>query len=546
MKPKLNTVIALVAIVLLMGSCSDRLLEMTEAAEEKPTAIRLARTRPNRSAELENAKELYYRYEKAQEWLQPQNSDGIKRTLINDAYMPCFQGDPSWKHYAVSSNDSLMVVDVDMTDCVVQDFVPEENKRRYLATGDERYRRSYTRYVYIRNLRDGSEDAYYMTIVPSVKYAERYNNRIRRNLYLSRDKKLDGIVLFHSLAGMFVNGWQYSDGKIVGKILPHGILPANKVKGILKLKRAKAKYKVSMKVSFQRATSNDNEEDGITGPTLPELEVIGDNGKDDGEDGDDFGGLGGDPDPDTGENPELEDPNSGTSGGGSGSAGLSGSDASASLTQLKAELKALLNIEFDKVEEKDRKALAELLETIRKIMLVPFGKTICDFLKADTNIRTEIIYKNKENSRFNKTTEILYFKSSETTNILGVAEELSHAYQYYFSYGDMMTPEILNFEFEAKVMSEAIARLYGEMYGGVTSVIRDICGDEYESLQNELIQKRMDYTLYFSCLERWANYMNEHYKSDGSGGLGYHGEYDKNLNPEALWRMINEGYDPNK
>ncbi len=40
--------------------------------------------------------------------------------------------------------------------------------------------------------------------------------------------------------------------------------------------------------------------------------------------------------------------------------------------------------------------------------------------------------------------------------------------------------------------------------------------------------------------------MNEHDNSDGSGGFGYHVEYDDGLNPDALWRMINEGYNPKK
>lgn len=98
MKPKLNTLIVFVATVVMLVSCNDRLLEIIEKTEEKSSAIRLARTNPNMSAELEKAKALYNRYEKAQEWLQPRGG-GVKRTLINDAYMPHFQGDPSWKYY---------------------------------------------------------------------------------------------------------------------------------------------------------------------------------------------------------------------------------------------------------------------------------------------------------------------------------------------------------------------------------------------------------------------------------------------------------------
>ncbi|MGM9836613.1 MAG: hypothetical protein ACI30L_07680 [Muribaculaceae bacterium] len=495
MKPKLNTLIVFVATVVMLVSCNDRLLEIIEKTEEKSSAIRLARTNPNMSAELEKAKALYNRYEKAQEWLQPRGG-GVKRTLINDAYMPHFQGDPSWKYYTVTGNDSLVVVDVDMTDCVMQDFVPEENARRYLATGDERYRRSYTRYVYIRNLYNGGEESYYMTIVPSLKYAERYNSRMRRNLYLSRDKNLDGIVLFHTLTGMFVNGWQYKDGKIVGKILPHGILPAEKSKGKLKLKRAKAKYKVSMKVSFRRATSNDNEEDGIKGPTLPELEVIGEKGKDDGDDCDDFEGWG--ENPDYGEDPDLYGPNgesSGGGGGGTGCAGLSGSDASASLARLKTELKAELNIEIK--GDVDYRDLRQLLETVAKMKNTEIGRKLCEYVCQSKNITLKI--SDEGNNQFDSKSMILTFEKYKCMDIKVVCEELAHI-AAYFRFGEGVSGNMANFEFEAKVVADLI---YSQQSEYMAYIVTMNCDDGMPEKYDDFIRGNVFDESEYRQIQQW-------------------------------------------
>lgn len=41
----------------------------------------------------------------------------------------------------------------------------------------------------------------------------------------------------------------------------------------------------------------------------------------------------------------------------------------------------------------------------------------------------------------------------------------------------------------------------------------------------------------------WINYIKN---NSGAEGSGYDGEYDENLSPEALRRIINNGVDPDK
>ena len=77
---------------------------------------------------------------------------------------------------------------------------------------------SHTRYVYIRHLKTGEEQGFFMTIVPSLNCTRNYSTRIERNTYLYRDKYLSGYVLFHNMDGTFANGWEYKDGQIVGRV----------------------------------------------------------------------------------------------------------------------------------------------------------------------------------------------------------------------------------------------------------------------------------------------------------------------------------------
>jgi len=137
---------------------------------------------------------------------------------LNVNPIPVLSGSPSWEYYAINRNDSLLVVDVDLTDRVCQDFVTKENWDFYQQTKQWKYRRSYTHFVYVKNYKTNTETGFLMTIIPSKFYTKTHADRINKNTYLHRDKYLFGSVLFHDLNGKFVNGWKYERGKVVGKI----------------------------------------------------------------------------------------------------------------------------------------------------------------------------------------------------------------------------------------------------------------------------------------------------------------------------------------
>lgn len=129
-----------------------------------------------------------------------------------------FYTEPSWEYTCTSSNEELVVVDVDLTDRIGLDFVPLTNLSKFKKSGEYKYRRSYSRLVVMTDKGSLRKSGYVMTILPSVWYIENHEADIHLNTYLHREPHLDGYVLFHDLNGQFVNGWRYESGKVTGHI----------------------------------------------------------------------------------------------------------------------------------------------------------------------------------------------------------------------------------------------------------------------------------------------------------------------------------------
>ncbi len=176
------------------------------------------------------------------------DSSGVRIPYVkNEWYFPYTRKNPSWLYYVVARNDTLLTVDVDITDCIAQDYMLKENWKAYKETGQTDFYRSHSRYVYTRHLRTGEEDGFYMTIIPSVEYVRKYKERMRMNTYLKRDSCLTGYVLFHTLYGVFVNGWEYKNGKTIAKVSPPKTVDDKEGKKRLLLARRPASYSVRLK-----------------------------------------------------------------------------------------------------------------------------------------------------------------------------------------------------------------------------------------------------------------------------------------------------------
>ncbi len=302
---------------MMVYSCQDE--EMVQPPSEGSLQVC---TRVTNTGELLAAKQYYLTQMSA-----------VRATALSDDslvnYTPYINGEPSWAFYASLQNDSIVAVDVDLTDRISQDYLTAENIAAYKKYKQLKFRQSYTRYVYTRNILTDEEDGFFMTIVPSVNYVRNSNKRIRYNTYLRRDNQLDGYILFHSLDGKFVNGWEYTKGQLTGKILP-----ANKVEKTvrrLRLFACSADYTVELKMASPSVIQSREGGGGwdIDGGSLPDVVITPGGGG--GSDPDPFPDPFPDPDPDP--NPGITDPDDGDDGGYGGGGGSGGGGTTTPVSQ---------------------------------------------------------------------------------------------------------------------------------------------------------------------------------------------------------------------
>lgn len=212
-------------------------------------------------------------------YLQHQDEAIASRSVVPEhskfAYIPYANGDPSWRIYTFFQNDSLLSVDVDMTDRITQDYFLKENLEAYQKSKDNDYLRSYTRYVYTFNRKTNEERAFYMTVVPTASFVEKYNKRIRSVTYLKRDKDLNAYILYHELDGTFINGWEYKQGKITNKVLPRYKVAGMESASPLLLGKRDASYEVNIKMENRTRSFGYDTGEGwdIDGGQFPDVDI---------------------------------------------------------------------------------------------------------------------------------------------------------------------------------------------------------------------------------------------------------------------------------
>lgn len=139
---------------------------------------------------------------------------------------------PDWLSAVEYENDYVYIVEsnlefrnnrerIIMTENVFN-YVMEQGQNTSLA-----YQSS--RLVMMRNKKSGKTYAFNMYIIPEIDYLKDRSS-IEKNTYLSRDEKLDGLVLFYKAKGEFINGWKYKNGKIVSALKPEGYIKGNYTK----------------------------------------------------------------------------------------------------------------------------------------------------------------------------------------------------------------------------------------------------------------------------------------------------------------------------
>lgn len=141
---------------------------------------------------------------------------------------------PNWVHAFKSKNSKYEVVETELLSQGGFGFATKESFDVYNNAKRQEYLTSLSRLVVVKNKETKNRVSFIMTIVGDKNFLEKKKFKIN-DTYLKRDNELSGYVLYHNLNGDFVNGWNYKEGKIKGKIsISDASLPALSLKNFLK------------------------------------------------------------------------------------------------------------------------------------------------------------------------------------------------------------------------------------------------------------------------------------------------------------------------
>ena len=124
---------------------------------------------------------------------------------------------PNWKTAVVHQLSESRTVEIPLLFSKQINAVAPEAYAEYERTKDQKYLQNDTKLVIETNLITGEKQDFIMNIAPSLKYINL--DKKDCNSYRNMDENFDGAVFFFDPKWNFVNGWEYSDGKIYKKML---------------------------------------------------------------------------------------------------------------------------------------------------------------------------------------------------------------------------------------------------------------------------------------------------------------------------------------
>ncbi len=113
---------------------------------------------------------------------------------------------PNWKSAIKSKNKKVEIVETQILSTGGFGFATHEAYKEWKATENPGYLTSLTRLVVLKYKKTGEMVSFLMSLVGDKKYLEKENFKMKKNTYLKKEKDFNGLVLFHSLEGKFVNG----------------------------------------------------------------------------------------------------------------------------------------------------------------------------------------------------------------------------------------------------------------------------------------------------------------------------------------------------
>lgn len=189
----------LFALPLLLGalilSCQD---EETGGSESKVQDVVV-------NATIEKAKTIFESKSPDFPVIQSRSADGVEKGIVFE---------PTWEEAFVSEhNDGSTTVETHIRLSYPLHIVSQETQEVYERTKDSRYLQHLSRTVVLTREEESSEPlAFLMTIVGSKEYLEEHDFQLWEITYGKIPEDFSGQILYHTLAGDFINGWYVEEG----------------------------------------------------------------------------------------------------------------------------------------------------------------------------------------------------------------------------------------------------------------------------------------------------------------------------------------------
>lgn len=195
-------ILACIGILCMLFACADHMLQ----DDERSTT----RRSKNKNRELTSSA--------AKEWLES-NYAPVVTTRTSGGEGKELAIKPYWDKAKESNRGRFEVVETPTLSKGMHIILDEETTKHWQPGMKADYIRNTTKMVVLKDLVTNKTRSFIMVFVGSYDYLTRSRN-MGRNSYLYREPDYDGMVLYYAINGTFINGWRYSNGKLVGYISP--------------------------------------------------------------------------------------------------------------------------------------------------------------------------------------------------------------------------------------------------------------------------------------------------------------------------------------
>lgn len=191
---------ALVLLPLLVGgiviSCQD---EAADGVTEKVKHV-------EQNATIEKAKAIFEQKSPDFPVIQSRTADGVEKGIVFE---------PVWSEAFVANHkDGSTTVETHIRVSQPFHMLPQDAQEAYERTKDSRYLQHLSRSVVLMREEENVEPlAFLMTIAGSKKYLETHDFQLYEVSYGEIPEDFSGMILYHTLAGDFINGWQVEEGR---------------------------------------------------------------------------------------------------------------------------------------------------------------------------------------------------------------------------------------------------------------------------------------------------------------------------------------------